>query len=70
MRYGHDAELMDREFASATGLGELVDREAERLGIDGIVDLHDAESGAERQRRLRDERGVDALCDSLRLQYE
>ena len=70
MRYGHDAELMDREFASATGLGELVDREAERLGIDGIVDLRDAESGAERQRRLRDERGVDALCDSLRLQYE
>ncbi|PSP64643.1 carboxylate--amine ligase [Halobacteriales archaeon QH_8_67_27] len=70
MRHGHDAELLGREFESTTGLGELVDREAERLGVDGIVDLYDAESGARRQRRLRDEAGVDALCESLRLQYE
>ncbi|MFC7142551.1 glutamate--cysteine ligase [Halosimplex aquaticum] len=70
MRHGRDAALLDREFESTTGLGEIVDRETERLGIDGIADLYDAESGAARQRRLREEKGVDALCDALRLQYE
>ncbi|WP_123537517.1 glutamate--cysteine ligase [Halosimplex salinum] len=70
LRHGHDAALFDREFESTVDLGELVDREAERLGVSGIRDLYDDESGADRQRRLREDEGVDALCDSLRLQYE
>ncbi|MFB6140036.1 MAG: glutamate--cysteine ligase [Halosimplex sp.] len=70
IRHGQGAALLDREFESTVPLGELVDREAERLGISGIREVYDAESGAERQRRLREEEGVDALCDSLRLHYE
>ncbi|WP_436931913.1 glutamate--cysteine ligase [Halosimplex halobium] len=70
MRHGHDAALLDRAFESTVDLGEVVDREAERLGVSGIREVYDAESGAERQRRLREEEGVDALCDALRLQYE
>jgi carboxylate-amine ligase len=66
IRHGHDAELLNREFEATVPLGELVDREAERLGVSGISDLYDAESGAARQRRLREE-SVDALCAALRL---
>ena len=70
IRHGHGASLLDREFETTTDLGELVEREASRLGIDGIREVYDAESGAERQRRLREESGVAALCDSLALQYQ
>jgi carboxylate-amine ligase len=35
--------------------------------VTGIKDVYDAESGAAKQRRLRDEEGMDALCESLRL---
>ncbi|QPV62452.1 glutamate--cysteine ligase [Halosimplex litoreum] len=70
MRHGHDAALLGREFESTVDLGEIVDREAERLGVSGIREVYEAESGAERQRRLRGQEGADALCDSLRLQYE
>ena len=67
LRYGHDAELLDREFEQAVPLGELVDREAERLGVSGIRDIYDEGSGAERQRHLRESEGADALCASLLL---
>jgi carboxylate-amine ligase len=67
LRHGHDAELLDREFETTVRLGELVDREASRLDISGIRDLYDSESGAARQRRLRESKGMDALCDALRL---
>ncbi|WP_335998618.1 glutamate--cysteine ligase [Halorientalis halophila] len=67
IRHGHDAELLSRDLSEAVDLGELVDRECQRLGIDGIADVYDGESGAERQRRLRDEGGMDALCAALRL---
>ena len=67
MRHGHDAELLSREFDTAVDLGELVDREAARVGVSGIRDLYEAESGAARQRRIRAEQGVDALCESLML---
>ncbi|MFB6360229.1 MAG: glutamate--cysteine ligase [Halobacteriales archaeon] len=66
-RHGHDATLLDREFASAVELGELVDREADRLGVSGIRELYAEESGAARQRRLLDESGLDACCRSLLL---
>jgi carboxylate-amine ligase len=66
LRHGHDAELLDRQFEDPVPLGELVDREASRLGVSGIVDLYEAESGATRQRRLREE-GTRALCEALLL---
>lgn len=65
MRHGHDAELLTAD-VEAVGLGELVDRECSRLGISGIREIYEAESGATRQRRLR-RQSPDALCASLRL---
>ncbi|MDG5778698.1 glutamate--cysteine ligase [Haloarculaceae archaeon H-GB2-1] len=66
-RYGQETELIDRSMSDSVDLGELVDREASRLGIDGIRELYDAESGAQRQRRIKQESGIDALCDALLL---
>jgi len=68
LRYGHDAELLSKDFSEALPLGELVDRESSRLGVDGIREMYDAESGAERQRRLHDSDGLDAVCADLLLE--
>ncbi|PSP49273.1 carboxylate--amine ligase, partial [Halobacteriales archaeon QH_7_69_31] len=65
MRYGHDADLLARSSGETVDLGEVVDREASRLGVSGIRSVYDAESGADRQRRLRAEAGVDALREAL-----
>ncbi|WP_115863307.1 glutamate--cysteine ligase [Halorussus litoreus] len=65
MRYGHDAAFVRRDRDGEVDLGEVVDRECERLGVSGIRDIYDAESGAARQRRLREEEGVEALFESL-----
>jgi len=65
LRYGHDADLLTPTLADTIGLGELVDREASRLGISGIRSMYDGESGAERQRRLHEQRDLDALCEAL-----
>ncbi len=70
IRHGHDASFIARDLEGTVDLGELVDRECERLGIDGIKRVYDRESGASRQRRLRENEGVDALCESLFLQTE
>ncbi|MFB6205943.1 MAG: glutamate--cysteine ligase [Haloglomus sp.] len=68
IRYGHDAAFIDRDGTGTVGLGEATDRLADRLGVEGIREVYDAESGAERQRRLRETRGLDALCEALILQ--
>ncbi|WP_117365819.1 glutamate--cysteine ligase [Natrarchaeobaculum sulfurireducens] len=70
IRQGHDVSLIARDLEGTVDLGELVDRECERLGIDGIKRVYDRESGASRQRRLLEESGPDALCESLFLQTE
>ncbi|WP_458190444.1 glutamate--cysteine ligase [Haladaptatus sp. NG-WS-4] len=67
MRYGHDASFIDRSRDGEISLGDVVQRECDRLGVDGIQDIFDCESGAERQRRIRDEASFDALCRSLLL---
>ncbi|WIV66288.1 glutamate--cysteine ligase [Natrialbaceae archaeon AArc-T1-2] len=67
IRYGHDATFIDQDCESTVELGDLVDRECERLGIDGIKTVYERESGASKQRRLRNTNGVDALCESLLL---
>lgn len=67
LRYGHDASFIRRDKEGEIGLGEVVERECDRLGVSGIGDIYDDESGATRQRRLRDEAGVEALYESLLL---
>ena len=64
-RHGHDASFVARDGTGTVDLGEVVDRASERLGVSGIRDVYDAESGSERQRRLLDERGERALSESL-----
>lgn len=64
-RYGRGAALLSRDFDRTIDLAELVDREASRLGTTAPRDLYDRESGARRQRRIRRDAGVDALCDAL-----
>jgi len=68
LRYGHDATLISRDGDGTVELGELVEREADRLAIPRLTDLYDRESGARRQRHLRETGGVDALCESLLLE--
>ncbi|TYL38825.1 carboxylate--amine ligase [Natronococcus pandeyae] len=68
IRHGRDVAFIDRDLEGTVDLGELVDRECERLGIDGIKRVYEGESGAERQRRLLESEGPDALCESLLLE--
>jgi carboxylate-amine ligase len=69
MRYGHDAEFVTRSGDNTVSLGTLIDRESDRLGVDGLRDLYGASSGATTQRRIRDDRGSDALRKSLLLPH-
>jgi len=66
IRYGRDAAFL-RPDGEPISLEAVVDREADRLGIEGIRDLLAAEGGAARQRRLREEHSDDELCSSLLL---
>jgi carboxylate-amine ligase len=67
MRYGHDASFLRRGGEGVVDLEAFVRTETDRLGVDGLRRLADAESGAARQRRIHAEAGVDALCADLRL---
>jgi carboxylate-amine ligase len=68
MRDGREATFIDREVAGEVSLGEVIERERDRLGVSGIVELYDRESGAARQRRLLDAEGPEALYEALRLE--
>ncbi|WP_435347322.1 glutamate--cysteine ligase [Haloarchaeobius sp. HRN-SO-5] len=66
LRYGHGADFLARSGDDDTvDFGTVVDRECDRLGISGIRDVYDGESGATRQRRIHADEGVDALCRDL-----
>ncbi len=65
MRYGEEATFIDRDGTSVIELAEAVDRVADRLGLSAVRGLLSAENGAIRQRRLRDEKGIDAVCRDL-----
>jgi carboxylate-amine ligase len=67
MRYGHEASFVDRDGESTVSLPDVVDRETDRLGTDALRSLYEAESGADKQRRIRETEGLDALCDHLML---
>ncbi|MFP8952520.1 glutamate--cysteine ligase [Natrialbaceae archaeon A-arb3/5] len=70
IRHGQEASFISRDLDGTVELGELVDRECERLNIGGIKRVYERESGASRQRRIRDDEGADALCESLLLEAE
>ena len=57
--------IMTRDGDSVVDLPTVVDRECDRLDVEGLRFLLERESGATRQRRIRDERGIDALCRDL-----
>lgn len=65
IRHGHNASFIDFDGKSVVDLGDVVDREVDRLGVSGIKALFDAPSGAERQRELLEVDGMDGLCESL-----
>jgi len=65
MRYGRDAAFVTPDADDTVTLGEFVAAETDRLGVDGLAHLLEAESGAARQRRIRREEGFDALCEAL-----
>ena len=64
-RHGHGASFVRRDATGNIGLGEVVERECERLDVSGIRDVYDRESGTARQRRLLAESGEAALYESL-----
>jgi carboxylate-amine ligase len=70
IRYGRKTALLDKDMSTVTDLGDLVAREADRLDVPVLLEYHEAESGAARQRRLREQEGEDALCEALRLRRE
>ncbi|WP_248514978.1 glutamate--cysteine ligase [Salinarchaeum laminariae] len=66
IRYGQDASFIQAD-GSTRSLGDVVAAEADRLDVDGIRSIYEAESGAARQRRLQSDASTDALCESLLL---
>jgi carboxylate-amine ligase len=66
IRHGHDASFVRRDGSGTVSLGEVVERECDRLDVKGVRRVFKADSGATRQRVRRAEGGP-ALRDSLRL---
>ena len=65
VRYGHDASFITRDGTGTVSLKTVVDEVCDRLGVDGVRAVYDAESGADRQRRIHEQEGVQALCADL-----
>ena len=65
IRHGREADFLDRDGDSVVDLATVVDRDCDRLGIEGPRFLLERESGSRRQRRIREEAGLDALCRDL-----
>ncbi|TQQ79545.1 glutamate--cysteine ligase [Halonotius roseus] len=65
IRHGHEATFISRDGEGTIDLAAFVDRECDRLGVDGLRSVFERDSGSQRQRQLIDEKGMDALCDSL-----
>ena len=67
IRHGHEASFITRDGADTIALADVVEQECDRLGVDGLRAVFDRESGSQRQRRLMEAEGMDALCADLRL---
>ena len=68
LRYGHEASFITRDCSREVDLADVVADECDRLGVTALRRLLDDESGADRQRRIHAEEGVDGLCQSLLLE--
>jgi carboxylate-amine ligase len=67
LRYGREASFIARDGSGTVDLETVVRRECDRLDVPALRRLHEAESGASQQRRIHEETGFDALCESLLL---
>ncbi|MFB6299669.1 MAG: glutamate--cysteine ligase [Halobacteriales archaeon] len=67
IRHGHEASFITRDGEDVIDLGEIVDREVDRLGVSSLRRIYDRDSGAARQRKVREEGGLQALCQAVRL---
>jgi carboxylate-amine ligase len=67
IRHGHGASFVTPDGENTVSLGEFVVRQCDRLGVDGLREVYDRESGATRQRRIHEASGIDALCADLTL---
>ncbi|WP_280536582.1 glutamate--cysteine ligase [Halopenitus sp. POP-27] len=67
LRHGHGASVITPDGEGVVSLEEVVDRECDRLDVTGIREVLDDESGTERQRRIHETEGIDALCADLKL---
>jgi carboxylate-amine ligase len=77
MRYGHDATFLatagvERRAAGietspddVVSLESFVETECDRLGVTGLREVYERESGAARQRRIRDAEGLGSVCEDL-----
>jgi len=65
IRHGHAASFISRDGQSVVDLETVVDREADRLGVEELRDVLDRLSGSQQQRELLEEAGMDGLCESL-----
>ncbi|ADQ67116.1 carboxylate-amine ligase [Halogeometricum borinquense DSM 11551] len=64
-RHGHDASFIALDGEGTVSLEQFVIEECDRLDVDGLKDIFDAESGAERQRRIHADESLDTLCNVL-----
>lgn len=69
IRHGRNASFIKPHGDGIIALPEIVEHECDRLGFPGIETLYRAESGAEHQRRLLQNGGMDALCNGLLLPH-
>jgi carboxylate-amine ligase len=67
IRHGRAAAFLERDGSGTVTTAEAVERLDDRVGAPALVDLLDRPSGAERQRRVREDGGLDALCEALLL---
>jgi carboxylate-amine ligase len=65
MRHGREASFVAPDGEDVVDLATHVDAECDRLGVTGLREVLDGESGTARQRRLHDQESMDALCRSL-----
>lgn len=67
IRHGRDAEFVLPDASGTVALDAVIAEECQRLDIDGIAWLLEAESGSTRQRRIAEKSGIDAVPRNLLL---
>jgi len=65
VRHGHEASFITRDGTGTVSLEAVVDEVCDRLDVEGVRAVYDAESGADRQRRIHEQEGPKALFADL-----